>query len=256
MLLANSGVDSGHRISVLAAASPNNSNLSENATTKDFLTAISYTSVSSILRQCDRVKSNETQDNEGVLQASAINSSELSGNPQTKARHKRTLSPEQLADLKSRSTCRKCKQVGHWESDHNSGGSLNANVKSISTEQFKNDTQKKSVTFNMVNFRSIEAKNNMPNDFVGPLLDDSGMGQCELKILQSFLLLNWNGKLDPLRTEILDCPFWQYGTGQHASEPRRILSSVVIKATSDQGSPVHIRHSKGTCLACQKKQFR
>jgi len=35
-----------------------------------------------------------------------------------------TLNAEQLDDLKSKSTCHKCKTMGHWKSDHNQDGSL------------------------------------------------------------------------------------------------------------------------------------
>ena len=53
MLLANSSVDNGQRISVLAAAS-NGTSIDSNASTDEYLNAVQYEKVASVLRQCDQ----------------------------------------------------------------------------------------------------------------------------------------------------------------------------------------------------------
>lgn len=85
---------------------------------------MSYNTVASVLRQCDSLRSTEgSMGSSQVVSASA--SSATYGN-----RSKRTLTPEQLADLKSKSQCRKCKKFGHWKGDHLSDGTLKPGVKS------------------------------------------------------------------------------------------------------------------------------
>lgn len=37
-------------------------------------------------------------------------------------------------------------------------------------------------------------------------------------------------------------PYWQYGTGQHSSETRKNLGSVVLSARTDHNNMIHIRH--------------
>eukprot|EP00171_Calliarthron_tuberculosum_P006240 IDg6240t1 len=56
MLLANSAIDSSQRISVLATATPSASNFDQSATTNDYLKKISYKSIATVLRQCDKSK--------------------------------------------------------------------------------------------------------------------------------------------------------------------------------------------------------
>eukprot|EP00171_Calliarthron_tuberculosum_P005351 IDg5351t1 len=60
MLLANSAVDSSQKIAVLAAAAPSNINEQATTTTSDYLQAVSYYSVASVLRQCDNSNLNES----------------------------------------------------------------------------------------------------------------------------------------------------------------------------------------------------
>lgn len=81
---------------------------------------------------------------------------------------------------------------------------------------------------------------------VGPLVDDgapySGLGIVELRTLATSLLPDWDGKLDPVPVQIQSRPYWQYGKGSHASSKRKILGSILLKANSDSGAPVLIRH--------------
>ena len=96
----------------------------------------------------------------------------------------------------------------------------------------------------MAQIRSTES--NDMCDFVGPLLDDgapySGIGVNELKLLDSNLSTNFRSGLDPIPSEIKDRPFWKYGTGNHASELRKILGSILISGVTDCGTNFQIRH--------------
>lgn len=80
----------------------------------------------------------------------------------------------------------------------------------------------------------------------GPLVDDgapySGLGIVELRALAGELLPRWNGSLDQIPESVRSTPYWQYGSGQHASAKRKILVSVVLSTSSDQGNRIDIRH--------------
>ena len=80
----------------------------------------------------------------------------------------------------------------------------------------------------------------------GPLLDDgapySGIGFHELKLLLPYLETNWNGKLSPLPKALAGRTHWQYGSGNHASDLRRMLGSIDITAILDDGTNVNITH--------------
>lgn len=98
------------------------------------------------------------------------------------------------------------------------------------------------VSFNMAQFTS-SANNDCPP---GPLVDDaapySGMGLVEFRALQKVLLPNWNGSFGSLPLSIKERPFWQYGSGNHASPPRRIIGTVRLQCIADQGTAVGINH--------------
>lgn len=59
VLLANSKVDSSQRISILAAASPKESKLLSTASIDDYVKAVKYEAIASVLRQCDRPMNHE-----------------------------------------------------------------------------------------------------------------------------------------------------------------------------------------------------
>ena len=107
MLLANSNVDSSQRISVLAAAAPSSDD--SNSTTEDFLKAISYDSFASVLRHCDRSKTADQPSGTGsALHGNSASATNNAGSRKKKG--KKRLSPEELADLKSKTTCRTCQK--------------------------------------------------------------------------------------------------------------------------------------------------
>ena len=203
----------------------------------DLLASVKYEGVAAILRQCDK-------------SCNSINSLSLQANTARFQNRKRT--PEQLVKLKAKSQCKTCGNWGHWHSDHNKDGSLKSGVKSSKERPEKPEgqpsdagTSKKSATFHMAKvFPESSALGSC--DFTGPLLDDgapySGIGISELKFLFPFLRNKWNGKFNPLPDSISDCTHWQYGTGTHSSDSRRMLGSVMLSASMADGALVNINH--------------
>ena len=104
------------------------------------------------------------------------------------------------------------------------------------------------MTFNMVNVSTCSRNYSDTPFFVenGPLLDDgapySGIGEHEFYILRSKLKTDFNGTFDEIPKEIAHRPYWQYGTGNHASKSKRIIGSIPIDAIYDQGNIVRLRH--------------
>ena len=70
----------------------------------------------------------------------------------------------------------------------------------------------------------------------------SGIGIEEFRLIQPLIAPNWNGSFDPLPDSISDRPYWQYGSGQHSSDPRKIIGSVCLTVRSNAGRSVVIRH--------------
>ena len=60
MLLANSNIDSNQMISILAAATTNNTVDTTTLSNQDLIEKVKYDSVASILRQCDKEKTSST----------------------------------------------------------------------------------------------------------------------------------------------------------------------------------------------------
>lgn len=252
MLLANASVDNSQRVAVLAAAAPTDSSFTNQSSNDEFMKAVSYSSVSSVLRQCDKPKSNSIEDHNPISSNSAATfhssfSNHSSRRDRSYARNKKKLSPDQLADLKSRSRCHKCSKLGHWSTDHNVDGSLMSNTRSFDNSRNWNGAPPKRnvVSFNMGNMPSDSPITFAPAH-LDPLVDDgapySAIGQNELNLLQPHLLPNWNGDVPPRPRSLENRRFWQYGNGSHASLQRLIVGSVVLSLTADCGSTVQVRH--------------
>lgn len=64
----------------------------------------------------------------------------------------------------------------------------------------------------------------------------------ELSIIKDFTTTVWRGSLDPLPDSVLDTFYWQYGNGDHSSEARRILDSIVMQMRTSQNNIVEVRH--------------
>lgn len=81
---------------------------------------------------------------------------------------------------------------------------------------------------------------------LGPLVDDgapySAIRYVELLILRNALGLEVDFVLDKLPESLDGRTLWQYGSGKHASETRRIMGSIALTAKSNCGWSVAIRH--------------
>lgn len=109
MLLANSKVSAAELVSILAAAAPKEA-LEEGA---NILDQVEYGKIASIFRACDKPTSDASV--RGSISGNAYvqsNATSMS-NGSSRRKPKKNLSPTELADLKSKSTCHVCHQKGH-----------------------------------------------------------------------------------------------------------------------------------------------
>ena len=237
MLLANSNIDSNQKICILAAGTSNHSTLSNllPLTDQDLLNSVKYEPIASILRQCDKANSSQTP---------------LQANSTTLQRKKRA--PEQIAKLKAQSQCKICNNRENWHTDYNKDGTIKPGINSLKERPEKslgfssqNITRKKAVTCHLAKLSSNKAETS-DLEFRGPLLDDgalhSGIGIDELKIMSPYLRKNRNGNIEPLPASIVDRTHWQYRTGSHARDPRKMLVSVMLTDTLADGTEVDVGH--------------
>ena len=257
LLLTNSRIDSSQRASILSASCPTEKvNVEDDM--KDILEQVSYEKVASVVRDCDEPSRLMQSSSQSSSSSSLFTSNALpfrSKQSESLPRRKQKLTPSQLADLKSKSTCRKCRQKGHWATDldkcalapSRSGLATEGNANhpdSGSNPPKQQKAKQKTVTFNMA---QVCTKDDESSITPGPLVDDaapySGMGIVELRALAPYLLPKWNGSFDPLPDLVKDKPFWQYGNGSHSSGRRRMIGSLVSLARTDDGSSIGIRHS-------------
>lgn len=251
MLLSNSAIDDSQRVSVLAAAAPSGDSLDAQSTNDQFLSAITYQSVSSVIKQCDKSPS-------ATGNVNALNASSAGTTSHGRGRRSRS-------NITMRFPCDKCGKYGHWKRNHNPDGSLPAHVKSFDSPQEgktrdhrdqssstsnndSNDGEKnkrKTISFSMATLRGSSAS--LPTTGqLGPLVDDgapyAAIGQVELNLLTEHAGIQTNCKLDKIPKSLKGHTHWQYGTGKHASPARRILGSTVLTATSDSGNSINITH--------------
>lgn len=210
------------------------------------LFSIRYQEIASILRATDHPKFDKTPP---ALQSHSASM------PTPRTQSRKHLSPPEFADLKSKSTFHKCGRKGLWASDKdkclgNDNGMTSPTAKPSfsSTGSSSSGGQRKvgTVTFHMP--KLLENKSYITNtkSAPGPLVDDgapySGLGLVELRTFARNLLPQWKGELDPLPNSVVDTPFWQYGSGSHASPKRAILGSILIPAYTTNGNVLQIRH--------------
>lgn len=113
--LANAIMDGMQRISILAAATPIRTQVDPQRRTTEVLSYIKYNDIAAILRSSDQLKIQSVGNKQSKIPA---NDMEKTGpSRQREKRPKRTLSPEELGVLKSKSTCRSCGNKGHWAYD-------------------------------------------------------------------------------------------------------------------------------------------
>jgi len=249
MLLANANVENNQRISVLAAASPKESDFENAATTEQFLESVSYSAIASIIRQCDK-SSDPPSATPRPAPIPAVTATIPSRNLRRDGTPKKRLTPQELADLKAKSKCRRCPKWGHWASDHIDQDTLKPGTKSFDGPPCTGfqptgilRPASKALSFNICTLPRSDLNVTL---YSGPLVDDgapySGIGYIELSMIAKHVCPDWNATLDPLPDLVSERPFWQYGTGQHVSEARKILGSIFLTAQSEQGNPIHIKH--------------
>lgn len=234
MMMANANLDAQQKISVLAASSPSDAAISATATTDDFIKAIKYESIASVIRQCEK---------QSVDTLNASTSTTLRRSVFRTRGARRT--PQEIEALKQNSQCRKCNQWGHWHSDHFDGGSLKPGTKSRKSKE-STDAGKKTqngLSFNMATLSGIESA---LNGRVGPLCDDGapycGIGLTEFELIQPYVASDFKGTFDELPESVKSRPLWQYGSGKHKNEVRRIIGSLFLTAMSDSDNPIRMRH--------------
>lgn len=143
---------------------------------------------------------------------------------------------------------------GHWAREHDNDGTLKPGAVLIESNAAANKSInsrpphlcRRTITLTLVSLGDCHQECDFPDDFFGPLVDDgapySGIELHKFGLLKLFLVPEWNGILYPLPASIVDTPYWQYSSGQHACKPRRILGSVLVFVLWDQGTTVQIRH--------------
>lgn len=180
---------------------------------------------------------------------------------------------KRLQNMRNTMPCRFCGNYGHWWDAHQDDGSLPSHIPSsdvpIEKHEDKSQNQhhqsnsadtKSSITFNMAHIKSfkkcaaieerecqeISAHAPSRSDNIGPMVDNgapySAIGILDLLLLSSNILPSFEGSLDPVPDAFKAFNGWQYGSGDHASEPRPILGSILLTATVKDGSSVSIRH--------------
>ena len=241
LLLANANIDDNQRTSILAAVAPKNS-VDETNTEEDenAMKKINYKNVASIIRACDKPKANvddSANKASNTLQINSVYNNRYKNN-------RRSLSLQEVNELKRRTSCKSCRHKGHWANDNVCP--KNSNQSSQENKASQPPSSNKVMQFHMSHLTNTEPTSTWLNGVPGSLVDDSGpysgIGLNELKVLRTKLNKTWNGILDPVPDCVSDRPYWQYGTGAHSSERKQIIGSVVISINSNHGNKVDIRH--------------
>lgn len=154
MLLSNSKAEDSQQVSILAAAGPSTEDLGDDPTNDEFLGAVTYESVSSVIRQCDRHSSAQHLNGNHVCTSRSHNSRFQTRNPMSKERY---------STVTMRSTCRLCGKYGHWKNAHLSDGSLPPGVKSFDIPiNNQNQNQKYQPDKNQHKYQSSSKPTNYP----------------------------------------------------------------------------------------------
>ena len=212
-----------------------------------FLGAVTYQSVASIVKQCDRNQPTPTQN---ALTSSSAGTTRRNGNSTNQyADHKTRPTKAQYEALMMKHPCNICGKYGHWKRSHRSDGSLPDNVKAVEKDGNSAtngyESKKKSISFNMAKLVG-SSSGTVSSQELGPLVDDgapySAIGVVELKLLAKQFGLPHDWSIKPVPDSFKGHSHWQYGTGEHASPAREILGSTVLSAQSDSGRTICITH--------------
>lgn len=273
-ILGNSNVDSSQRINILAAAAPTYNELTPRSSLDAFVQSVQYETIASVLRQCEKpptFQSNRTQSATRPSTQAATSSlpqeihhinpdhtgsrSSINGPPRKFA------NPDLFMASKFASNFVRCGKFRHWWADHNEEVSFDISKPSFYKAQVAphpanqapsnfSNCDNKSVTFNVAAIDGYiplsTAKTSPYNPLLGPMVDIgapySSIGFSKLFELSSSILPSWRGELEPVPTAFSKFQRWQNGIGEHSSESRRILGSVMIDAISGDGTILSVHH--------------
>lgn len=155
--------------------------------------------------------------------------------------------------------CKVCGNYGQWKRDHKADGSLPHGIKPVDTsEHFKVRSKsgtmrerKKTIIFNIADAiiaspEKIYKGLDKTDTILGPLVDDgapySAIGELELTIIIKEHNVTCFNRTENIPNGLHGNTHLQYGTGTHASPPRKIIGSVDIEAMSDSDNPMQIKH--------------
>ena len=178
MLLSNSNIDADQRISILSSGTSHNTESASTLGNEELMDSVAYDPIASVLSQRYSIKTYS----DGLLFA---NSSSF---PRTRW-NRNQLTPQKIAELKKKYSCKTCGLWIHWNSDHTPDGTLKPGAKASKAPlsqpfrksrnfSYKPHTYKKTMTFNMAKF--TDTSKFFHCHFIDPLLDDgapySGLG--------------------------------------------------------------------------------
>lgn len=101
---------------------PTDDSLDSHSRKEEFISLVKYDSIASVLRQFDRSHTPRLETSKPLV--SNYTPSSSSSSQKCQSSKKPPLLPHELANLKLRCKCKMCGKYGHWETDHNSNGSL------------------------------------------------------------------------------------------------------------------------------------
>lgn len=131
MLLSNSNIDDAQRVSVLASASSSDSELNAQSTNDEFLNAITYQSVASVIKQCDHQNTNDNL-MANSAQAHQNRFFKPKNGFKNNFKNNRPPLPKEVYDQKTKQyPCHKCGKYGHWAREHYPDGKLKPGAKSF-----------------------------------------------------------------------------------------------------------------------------
>lgn len=130
MLMSNSSIDDAQRVSVMVAAALSAASLNAESTNDQYLRAVTYNAVASVIKQCDKSRFSGSGDHDNTLNAS---SGAFSNHP-NKNRRNRNCDRSSISPT-MKYPCNTCGKFGHWKRNHRADGTLAPGVKSFDHPQ-------------------------------------------------------------------------------------------------------------------------
>lgn len=234
MLLSNASIEHSRRTSALAAAAPNGTVFSDQSSNDDFLDAVTYKQLSSVVNQCEMAT---------TTTSSMSLSSSSAGTLRSPRRGRGNGFRRPLNAALKRHPCHTCDKYGHGKDTHNKEGSLQSGVMiyntaaefiasigsgagpSISGNNSANG-KRKSVSFNMAVLSGnkcslndiIDGSCNLcVTEAMGPLVNDgapySAIGNVRLRLVENHIGNDAGLEIEPIRLSLTGHTHWQYGKG-------------------------------------------